>query len=138
MIPVCPRCDESLFILEFKEIEVDFCHRCRGLWLDAGELELLLEKTGAKADEPLLRFQTPQGKVRGEHRLLCPRCDRRLVQVDARGEGDKTVAIDRCPDEHGLWFDATELQKLLGLFPPSSGASKTVDYLNELLGSPKA
>jgi len=57
MIRVCPKCDLPLFILHFKELEVDICHRCHGLWLDAGELEALMQQTGAKAADPLLKFQ---------------------------------------------------------------------------------
>jgi hypothetical protein len=35
---VCPKCDVPLFILHFRDLDVDFCHQCRGLWLDAGEV----------------------------------------------------------------------------------------------------
>ncbi|MCK7521491.1 MAG: zf-TFIIB domain-containing protein [Ignavibacteriales bacterium] len=30
-------------MLELEQIEVDYCTSCEGVWLDAGELELLLE-----------------------------------------------------------------------------------------------
>jgi len=133
MIPVCPRCDAALFILEFKGVEVDFCHHCRGLWLDAGELETLLEHTGADAQDPLLSFQREPGKRIEGRNMLCPRCDRPLLEIDARRDA-QTVKIDRCAQGHGLWFDHAELRQLLALFQPSSGASKTVAYLNELLG----
>ncbi len=39
----CPVCKEPLIVLELEQIEVDYCTRCAGVWLDAGELELLLE-----------------------------------------------------------------------------------------------
>ena len=60
MIPVCPKCDTGLFILHFKGVDVDFCERCRGLWLDTGELEELMARTGAAVDDPLLQFQKQQ------------------------------------------------------------------------------
>ena len=41
---LCPVCKESMVVLELNEIEIDFCTRCSGIWLDAGELELLIEQ----------------------------------------------------------------------------------------------
>lgn len=134
MVPVCPKCDVPLFILHFKDIEVDFCDRCRGLWLDAGELEALLERTGACADDPLLHFQQQRGVLPNGRPHLCPRCDEPLREIQVERAGSPSLTLDRCPRGHGLWFDADELQRLLSMFPPESGAGKTIDHLNELFG----
>jgi uncharacterized protein len=41
----CPNCKESkLVISERRGIEIDYCPDCRGIWLDRGELDKLLEK----------------------------------------------------------------------------------------------
>jgi Zn-finger nucleic acid-binding protein len=48
--------------------------------------------------------------------------------------GRPALTLDRCPQGHGLWFDADELQQLLSLYPADSGAGKTIDALNELFG----
>lgn len=40
--PVCP--DKELLMVERQGIEVDYCPACRGVWLDRGELDRLLEK----------------------------------------------------------------------------------------------
>ena len=134
MVPVCPKCDVPLFILHFKDIEVDFCDCCRGLWLDAGELEALLEHTGARADDPLLHFQRQDGVLPNGRPHLCPRCDEPLREIQTEPAGLSALTLDKCPRGHGLWFDADELQRLLSLFPPEDGAEKTIDYLNELFG----
>jgi Zn-finger nucleic acid-binding protein len=131
---VCPKCDVPLFILHFKDIEVDFCDHCHGLWLDAGELEELLRRTGAQTDDPLLRFQKQEGRFPAGRPHLCPRCDERLREIQVECPGASTLTLDKCPRSHGLWFDANELQQLLTMFPPDCGAGKTIDYLNELFG----
>jgi|ERR1051326_4575715 Zn-finger nucleic acid-binding protein len=136
MISVCPRCDKALFILEYEGIAVDFCHHCRGLWLDAGELELLLKHSGAAPQDRLLTFQQEQGSPSKGERMLCPRCDRRMVEVPVQGEDGKQVMIDRCPQGHGLWFDQSELQQLLSFIPTSPGVKKAIEHLNDLLGGP--
>ena len=39
----CPHCiDEELIAIETEQVEVDYCTECKGIWLDSGELELLL------------------------------------------------------------------------------------------------
>lgn len=134
MISVCPRCDKALFILEYEEIAVDFCHHCRGLWLDAGELELLLTKSGADAQERLLTFQQAQGVPSKGERMLCPRCDRRMLEIPVTGKDGRQVNIDRCSHGHGLWFDKAELQQLLSFIAATPGVQKAIGYLNELLG----
>jgi Zn-finger nucleic acid-binding protein len=41
----CPNCkDPNLVISERKGIEIDYCPDCRGIWLDRGELDKILEK----------------------------------------------------------------------------------------------
>jgi len=38
----CPVCKNAMITLELEEVEIDHCTNCGGIWLDAGELELLL------------------------------------------------------------------------------------------------
>ncbi len=41
----CPSCKEvTLLMSEKKGVEIDYCPECRGIWLDKGELEKLIEK----------------------------------------------------------------------------------------------
>lgn len=42
----CPVCkDVTLLMSERKGVEIDYCPECRGIWLDRGELDKLLEKS---------------------------------------------------------------------------------------------
>lgn len=42
----CPTCTNvSLVMSERKGIEIDYCPKCRGVWLDRGELDKLIEKS---------------------------------------------------------------------------------------------
>lgn len=46
----CPHCKEhNLVMSERQGIEIDYCPECRGIWLDRGELDKILEK--AKKEE---------------------------------------------------------------------------------------
>ncbi len=41
--PVCP--EQILSISERSGIEIDYCPNCRGVWLDRGELDKIIEKS---------------------------------------------------------------------------------------------
>lgn len=42
----CPACpDTTLSMSERNGIEIDFCPNCRGVWLDRGELDKIIEKS---------------------------------------------------------------------------------------------
>ncbi len=40
----CPNCDEVLLMTQRNNVEIDYCPNCRGVWLDKGELDKLLEQ----------------------------------------------------------------------------------------------
>ena len=43
----CPVCDVELRIAERQGVEIDYCPQCRGIWLDRGELDKIIERTEA-------------------------------------------------------------------------------------------
>jgi Zn-finger nucleic acid-binding protein len=117
VLPVCPKCDAALFILHFRSVEVDYCDRCRGVWLDTGELEQL-----AGTIIPGLT-----GPAATATNYLCPRCDTGMDEIHAPGN----LTLERCPGGHGLWFDADELPRLLATAPATDAA---VAVLNDIFG----
>lgn len=46
---MCPNCNSSMQSLKRAEVEFDMCPSCRGVWLDRGELEKILEMERAAA-----------------------------------------------------------------------------------------
>lgn len=53
---MCPNCDGSMQAVQRATVEFDMCPRCRGVWLDRGELEKLMSleraETQAAYGEP--------------------------------------------------------------------------------------
>lgn len=41
----CPSCDETLMMTERSGVEIDYCPKCRGIWLDKGELDKIIERS---------------------------------------------------------------------------------------------
>lgn len=47
----CPVCKEvELKMSDRQGIEIDYCPECRGVWLDRGELDKIIERTNAPAE----------------------------------------------------------------------------------------
>lgn len=42
---LCPNCKTELKMSERQGVEVDYCPQCRGIWLDRGELDKILERS---------------------------------------------------------------------------------------------
>ncbi len=45
----CPHCDVTLLMSERQGVEIDYCPECRGVWLDRGELDKIVERSHAEA-----------------------------------------------------------------------------------------
>ncbi len=42
----CPNCTDSFLTMSDRQgVEIDYCAKCRGIWLDRGELDKLLERS---------------------------------------------------------------------------------------------
>jgi len=41
----CPACNVPLTMSERQGVEIDYCPQCRGVWLDRGELDKILERS---------------------------------------------------------------------------------------------
>ena len=61
----CPSCSGELLELDRSGVRIDACRDCRGVWLDRGELDRILEKerqvVGGADDEDFIREMTGGG-----------------------------------------------------------------------------
>ncbi len=61
----CPSCGGELLELDRSGIKIDACRNCRGVWLDRGELDNILERerqvVGGADDEEFIREMTGGG-----------------------------------------------------------------------------
>ena len=53
----CPVCRVPLAMSERQGVEVDYCPQCRGVWLDRGELDKIIERSAEEASPPAPRQQ---------------------------------------------------------------------------------
>ncbi|MBS3986071.1 MAG: zf-TFIIB domain-containing protein [Selenomonadales bacterium] len=66
LCPVCPNVE--LKMSERKGVEIDYCPKCRGVWLDRGELDKIIELSGPERMERGERQERNERQERGEPR----------------------------------------------------------------------
>jgi hypothetical protein len=126
-----------MFVIEYKQIELDYCHSCKGVWFDGGELELLLEAAGLKDAGQALHdvLRLPEAQTL-EKKRRCPICTVNMKKVKIGGEAG--VMIDACIHHDGLWFDGGEVADLIKIIAVKSAKkeseSEIVGFLKDVFG----
>ena len=105
----CPVCRNAMITLELADVEIDHCTECGGIWLDAGELEMLLGEH-EKAKQLLDSFKVDSTSP--EKLRKCPICDRKMQKIIV-GSSQPILLIDKCRRGDGLWFDKGELHDIV-------------------------
>ncbi len=57
----CPIDGTPLVISDRSGVEIDYCPKCRGVWLDRGELDKIIERSAAYAAPPPEQARDPRG-----------------------------------------------------------------------------
>ena len=132
----CCRCGEEMLVVEYTGVEIDYCADC-GIWLDSGELELILEKTGEGGPGSRETAPLSDGR-RGDKPIKCPVCRRRMKKEPY--EELASSVVDRCPRKHGIWLDRGELREIVGTRGSDDAADRTavISFLSNLFGEEEA
>lgn len=127
----CPVCRVPTLVVEREGIELDHCGQCRGVWFDAGELELLMEKLDLGEGDALAGMGHPPAEPGKEKARKCPLCGRKMEKV-VLGR-DPEIVIDRCDRQDGIWFDGGELARVIKMVARQEGLEgETVSFLGEV------
>ena len=119
---ICPKCHVPMIVVEYDDVELDYCLQCEGLWFDSGEIELVGAKSGVETEECF----TTRPASTSEASLKCPICRKKM---DKRLLGrSEPVLADVCPACDGLWLDKGELEQVL-----AQHADGTEDTVKERL-----
>jgi Zn-finger nucleic acid-binding protein len=138
---ICPVCKYDMLVVEYHDIELDYCNSCKGVWFDSGELELLLKSQGL--EEPKAFFDGIldfQEAVSSERKRNCPICGHKMKKTAIGGQPE--ILIDVCRDKHGLWFDGGEVVQLIrhlaGEHPPKHDSrGQVISFLEEVFEAPE-
>ena len=59
----CPNDSTTLVMSERAGVEIDYCPECRGVWLDRGELDKILDRAEVEASRSVVRPSAPNRDV---------------------------------------------------------------------------
>jgi len=130
-----------MIVVEYQNIELDYCNSCKGVWFDSGELELLLESQGLEETKVFLDgILDSQEAISPEKKRNCPVCGHKMKKTAIGGQPE--ILIDICRDKHGLWFDGGEvtqlIRRLAGEHPPKHDSrGQVISFLEEVFGAPQ-
>ncbi len=124
---VCPHCRKPMVVLELDDVEIDYCLSCGGIWLDRGELDLLIGRDEGQS----LASTFPEINSAGveEKHKKCPICSDKMRKIEASCNSG-TVVLDHCPKQHGIWFDGGELLHVVSCH--ASDRDKLIGFLNDM------
>lgn len=94
----CPMCNAKMRPLWIqsrnpdRDVELDRCYACGGVWFDAGELELSTGRAVVASKKPSDRY--------------CPRCLIPLLNAELTGN----VAVESCRHCKGTFLDAKDIE----------------------------
>jgi len=125
---ICPVCKKGALIVEYRNIELDYCPTCGGVWFDAGELELLVESAGLGDLKSYLDgiISAPEAAT-SEKKRKCPVCRHKMKKTYI--DENKKILVDICHVGDGIWFDGGEINHLVKALlekSPTKDASKDV------------
>jgi len=125
----CPVCNKTLIVIERNKIELDYCMFCKGFWFDQGEIDLLISNLNLGFSSNDISI-CPTAST--ERKCKCPKCGKEAKKIKYG-----PVLIDRCPDEHGFWFDSGELGQLFSQYASTSNlqGGAIIQFLGETFGS---
>jgi Zn-finger nucleic acid-binding protein len=115
----CPDCKLPLVTLQLETVELDYCAKEHGCWLDYIEVESLLKTSNSIFPESIESTKNVR---------RCPRCNARMRLIVFSSE----LELDVCPHGDGIWFDPKEIHALASFIHQTRGG-EILDEIFETL-----
>jgi Zn-finger nucleic acid-binding protein len=119
----CPKCHVALSPKVYREVELDVCPECSGMWLDTLDFEHLTSEKDVYADESTSTHFDRIVPENAPRLYECVRCNNIMNRTNFRRISG--ILIDSCCD-HGAWLDSKELTQIRN-FVASGGLDKSQD-----------
>ena len=125
----CPNCKLQLEKTKYKDIELDRCPQCQGVWFGQGELEKAKGESDPLIDwihvdlfRDIELFHTAMSEKK------CPKDDSVLHEV--RYDGSE-IYIEACPECKGVWLDPGEYKKIVAFLRDQIFTETAGEYVEE-------
>lgn len=112
----CPRCRVGLFAVQASGVTVQGCGVCGGIWLDNEGSIAIISRDDSQIAALAGRAERSAAIPRGSSpaRVDCPICKKQMERIHTAQRAE----LDICR-EHGTWFDAGELRRVMSAYHSS-------------------
>jgi len=112
---------------KIKDVEIDVCRNCAGIWFDQDELRKAKDQTDPDMNWMDFEIWKKEDKFKFSQKpVQCPKCKLDMVIIDY----NKTnVEIDYCPKCQGTWLDEGEFQKIIEVLFSEMANKSIPEYL---------
>jgi len=111
----CPICDIELKHASIKNVAIDFCDTCQGIWCSKDELEKIAMlgreyiANSLIAKSIIKDLQDTKTQKKSLH--LCPNCEASLEKFNYSYDSD--IFLETCKICNGIWLDDGELGDII-------------------------
>ena len=131
----CPVDGNDLEYFMVDSVEVEKCPECQGLWFTKREIRLAEEEEGV--DESWMGFDlwSDHDSFRTEwSSRICPVCSENMATILYGLTG---VQVDYCTEEHGLWLDQGEFERIIDSLQEEMLSKSLPEYVSISLDEAK-
>jgi len=127
----CPKCEGEFSTRYVKDVQVEECDQCHGVWFDTNELE----KATREVDRDLhwMEFDLWKNQDQvdvSQGSLMCPRCHIPMANVKY---GPTEVVVDTCTRCHGIWLDKGEFEQIINALEDELANMSEDEYWDKAL-----
>ena len=126
----CPNCKNELKKLVYKDIELDQCLNCGGMWFDGGELRNVKDR-----EDEFLQwldtdlFSDPKQFIGAYSTMTCPKDKDPLYEISYN---NADIKIDVCRKCQGIWLDKGEYESLIAFLKRAIFREDAGQYMEHL------
>ena len=127
----CPVCHVSLESDTYKQIAVQKCKSCRGIWFERGDLEQakdIADPALRWMDFDLWRHTEDFKGARGKH--PCPGCQQPMLVLHY---GTSGAELELCPSCFGIWLEHARFDRIIEALEVELSDKPISDYLKATL-----
>ena len=127
----CPNCSKAMHPHRIKDVDLDECKDCKGVWFDQDELRRAKDQTDS--DLNWMDFELWKYEDRYQispKPIKCPKCSVGLASVQY---GNTGVEVDCCAKCQGVWLEENEFGKIIDALTDELATKSLSDYFKASL-----
>jgi Zn-finger nucleic acid-binding protein len=132
---LCPKCNLELEPKNIGPVQVDECHKCKGIWFDKEEFRQAKDSTDSDLNWMDFDIWKHADKFKAkESSLKCPVC---MATTQEIHYGETPIEIDYCSKCQGTWLDKDEFEKIIEALNEELLAKSFKEYISSSIEEAK-